>query len=58
MWRAACAYGHTKTHSPKNSDGYQIDDGAGDNSHRQTGVAAGTFAARSLHVGNPTRASL
>jgi hypothetical protein len=46
------------TEPEEKRDGYQIDDGAGDNSHGQTGVAAGTFAGNSLFVGNSTRTSL
>ena len=40
------------TQPEEKRDGYQIDDGAGNNSHGQTGVAAGTFAGNSLFVGN------
>jgi hypothetical protein len=34
---------HENTEPEEKRDGYQIDDGAGDNSHGETGVAAGTL---------------
>jgi hypothetical protein len=44
---------HENTEPEEKCDGYQIDDGAGDNSHGQTGVAAGTFVGNSLLLGTP-----
>ena len=45
---------HENTQPEEKRDGYQIDDGAGDNSsHGQTGVAAGTYVGNSLLLGTP-----
>jgi hypothetical protein len=44
---------HENTEPEEKRDGYQIDDGAGDNSHGETGVAAGTFVGNSLLLGTP-----
>jgi hypothetical protein len=49
---------HENAQPEEKGDGYQIDDGAGDNSHEQTGAAASTLVANSLLVGNPTRTSI
>jgi hypothetical protein len=45
---------HERDSPRKKREDYQIDHGAGDDSHGQTGVAAGTFTANSHLVGNPT----
>jgi hypothetical protein len=54
----ALLWADENTQPEEKRDCYQIDDGAGNNSHGQTGVAAGTFVGNSLFVGNSTRTSL